>query len=80
VRARWLVRLRWGAVAGQTLVVLLARYGLGADLNSGLLLGIVGLLAASNAVLALILRRGTQVRTTWLAGSSRSTSCSSPRC
>jgi two-component system sensor histidine kinase RegB len=68
VRARWLVRLRWGAVAGQTLVVLLARYGLGARLNPVLLLGIVGLLAASNGGLALILRRGIQVRTRWLAG------------
>ena len=48
---RWLIRLRWGAVASEALVVLVAAYGLGIALRTGSLLGLVALIAVSNVAL-----------------------------
>ncbi|WP_394822098.1 ATP-binding protein [Pendulispora albinea] len=54
----WLVRLRWGAVAGQAVLVLVARVALGIDFALSILAGLLGLTAASNAALAIWLGRG----------------------
>lgn len=55
-RTTSLVRLRWGAVAGEAFSVLVARYTFGADLPLGPVLALVGLMAATNIVLALAVR------------------------
>ena len=57
LRAVSLVRLRWGAVAGEAFSLLVARYTFGADLPLALVLGLVGLMAASNLLLAWVVRR-----------------------
>jgi len=51
LRARWLVRVRWGAAAGQAFSLLVARYSFGANLPLARVLPLVLLLAASNAAL-----------------------------
>src|SRR2546430_1539067 len=58
INLRWIVRLRWLAVAGQTVTILLARRFLHQPLPVGQLLGIVGLLAAVNLVMQIWLWRG----------------------
>ena len=57
LRAASLVRLRWGAVAGEAISLLVARYTFGADLPLALVLALVALMAASNLVLAAVVRR-----------------------
>jgi two-component system sensor histidine kinase RegB len=47
----WLIRLRWGAVAGQTVTVAVARSLLGTELPLARLLVLIGILAVSNALL-----------------------------
>jgi two-component system sensor histidine kinase RegB len=47
----WLLRLRWGAVAGQLVTILAARFALGIELPLAPLLGLVGVEALSNALL-----------------------------
>ncbi|WP_426745475.1 ATP-binding protein [Myxococcus faecalis] len=49
----WLLRLRWGAVSGQLLVLSFVTLVAQVDLPYGLLYGLVGFTAASNAALAL---------------------------
>jgi len=49
----WLVRLRWGAVAGQLVTIAVARVVLGLELPLGWVLALVGATAASNLLLAL---------------------------
>ncbi|WP_019960322.1 ActS/PrrB/RegB family redox-sensitive histidine kinase [Woodsholea maritima] len=53
VRLRTLILLRWLAVTGQTLTVLLVHYGLGFDLPLGACLGVIAASAWLNAWLAL---------------------------
>ncbi len=48
----WLLRLRWGAVLGQTATILTAVYALDVPLNVGPLLAIVGANAVSNLLLS----------------------------
>ena len=48
----WLIRLRWGAVLGQTLTVAVARALLGTELPLVRLLVFIAILAISNALLA----------------------------
>jgi two-component system, sensor histidine kinase RegB len=50
----WLIRLRWGAVLGQTLTVAVARGLLGTELPLARLLILIAVLAASNALLATV--------------------------
>ena len=57
LRGLSLVRLRWGAVAGEAFSLLVARYTFGADLPLALVLALVGLMAASNVLLAAVVRR-----------------------
>jgi two-component system sensor histidine kinase RegB len=58
INLRWIVRLRWGAVAGQAVTILLARRLLHQPLPVGQLLAIVGLLAMVNLVMQIWLWRG----------------------
>ena len=58
INLRWIVRLRWLAVAGQTVTILLARRFLHQPLPVAQLLGIVGLLAAANVAMQVWLWRG----------------------
>ncbi len=55
-RTTSLIRLRWGAVAGEAFSLLVARYTVGADLPLSPALALVGLMAATNVALALALR------------------------
>ena len=55
-RTTSLVRLRWGAVAGEAFSLLVARYTFGADLPLAPVLALVGLMAATNVLLALSVR------------------------
>ena len=57
LRAASLVRLRWGAVAGEAFSLLVARYSFGSDLPLALALALVGLLAATNLLLASLIAR-----------------------
>jgi two-component system sensor histidine kinase RegB len=63
----WLVRLRWGAVAGQLVTIALVKLALGLAIPVPALLALVGVEAASNAVWMWPMRRspGT-VRDWWL--------------
>ena len=55
VRLRTLIMLRWLAVAGQTICVVVVHYGLGFDLPLGLCLGVIAASAWVNAWLSLAL-------------------------
>ena len=46
----WLLRLRWGAVSGQLLTILVVRFAMGVDLPLPPLLALIGVEALSNAV------------------------------
>ncbi|MDB4980023.1 MAG: Sensor histidine kinase PrrB, partial [Myxococcales bacterium] len=50
----WLLRLRWGAIGGQLLTILVVRYGLGLALPMPPLLALLAFEAASNAALYLV--------------------------
>jgi two-component system sensor histidine kinase RegB len=63
ITVAWLVRLRWGAVLGQTLTILIAGFGLGLDLPVVPLAALVVATAVSNAALALWTRRVADVST-----------------
>ena len=52
VSLAWLVRLRWGTVAGQAAAVGAAAWVVGPSFSAGRLLALVGLLAVSNLALA----------------------------
>jgi two-component system sensor histidine kinase RegB len=54
---RQLIQLRWLAVAGQLVAILLAHYGLGVTLPLGPMLGVVALLALANLLFTATLRR-----------------------
>jgi two-component system, sensor histidine kinase RegB len=58
INLRWIVRLRWLAVGGQAVTILLARRFLHQPLPIAQLLVIVGLLAAANLVMQVWLLRG----------------------
>jgi len=57
----WLLRLRWVAIAGQVLIVLLGDHVLHVDLPRGTLVGVIVLQAASNLGLREWLRRSRTV-------------------
>lgn len=58
----WLLKLRWGAVAGQLLALIVVRVFLALDLPYVLLFGLVSFTAASNALLMLV---GQPSASTW---------------
>jgi two-component system sensor histidine kinase RegB len=68
INLRWLVRLRWGAVSGQLLTVVVAARVLELSLPLGSLLSLIALSAASNLAAALWLRSSPRVSEGALAG------------
>jgi two-component system, sensor histidine kinase RegB len=58
INLRWIVRLRWGAVAGQVITILFASRVLHQPLPVAALLGVCGVLALTNVATQLWLRRG----------------------
>lgn len=56
---RWLVRLRWGAAVGQSLVILLARRIFTLELPLAALFGVIGVEVATNLAFARTVERGT---------------------
>jgi two-component system sensor histidine kinase RegB len=58
INLRWIVRLRWGAVAGQAITILLADRFVRTPLPLGSMLSVCGLLAAGNLGVQLWLDRG----------------------
>ncbi|WP_437797041.1 ATP-binding protein [Sorangium sp. So ce693] len=63
----WLVRLRWHAVAGQALAVLIATRWLGLDLPVAALAALVAITASSNVLLVAWLRREPTIQS-WIIG------------
>jgi two-component system, sensor histidine kinase RegB len=59
----WLVRLRWGAAAGQVLTILVAQGLLGARLPLARMFGFVAVLAVSNLALTVVRRNTPRPRT-----------------
>ena len=59
---RQLIQLRWFAVAGQLLAILVAHFGLGVPLPLASMLAIVGALAAANLLFTASLRRPGQLK------------------
>jgi two-component system sensor histidine kinase RegB len=68
INLRWLVRLRWGAVAGQLVTVIAASRALDLPLPLGAILALIAVGAASNLAAALWLRRSPLVPESALAG------------
>ncbi len=60
INLRWIVLLRWGAVAGQAITILLAGRFLRQPLPTAALLGVVAAIALGNAIIHVWLRRGGQ--------------------
>jgi two-component system sensor histidine kinase RegB len=58
INLRWIIRLRWGAVAGQVITILIARQLVRTPLPVAPLLGVCGALALANAAVQLWLDRG----------------------
>ena len=57
INLSWLIKLRWGAAAGQAATILFVHFGMNVPLPLTALLALVGLAALSNAALTLWLRR-----------------------
>jgi two-component system sensor histidine kinase RegB len=58
INLRWIVRLRWGAVAGQVITILIARQLVRTPLPVGALLGVCAALALANVAVQIWLNRG----------------------
>ena len=58
INLRWIVRLRWGAVTGQVITILLARHLVRAPLPEGWLLAVCAALAVGNLGVQIWLDRG----------------------
>jgi two-component system sensor histidine kinase RegB len=58
INLRWIVRLRWGAVAGQVITIVVARRLIASPLPLGAMLAVCGALAAMNLVVQFWLMRG----------------------
>jgi len=62
INLSWLLRLRWGAVVGQVVIILGAHFGLGMAQRLGPLFATIAVAAASNAALGLWARRERPIR------------------
>src|SRR5437016_7204771 len=60
INLRWIVRLRWGAVAGQVIAILLARHLVRAPLPVPSLLAVCAALAVANVGVHIWLQRGAR--------------------
>lgn len=56
INLQWLIHLRWSAILGQLITVLVVRYGLGVDLPLAALFGVIGVEIGTNAMLLGVLR------------------------
>ena len=68
IHARWLIRLRWGAIAGQLVTVALVQLVMGISLPVASLVAVIACEAAVNLFTALALRRGWKPAPRALAG------------
>lgn len=59
---RQLIQLRWIAVAGQLVAILVVHFSLGVQLPLAAMLAVIGLLALANLLFTLTLRRGWIIR------------------
>ncbi len=57
INLQWMIHLRWAAIAGQLITVLVVRYALEVQIHLAALLGVIGLEFGTNAYLLLLLRR-----------------------
>jgi two-component system sensor histidine kinase RegB len=62
INLSWLIKLRWGAAAGQLATILLVHFGMRIALPLAPLLGIVAAAAVSNVACLLWLRRAAEVK------------------
>jgi two-component system sensor histidine kinase RegB len=62
INLSWLIKLRWGAAAGQAATILFVAFGMNLPLPLGPLLGLVALAVASNLGVLLWLRSAREVR------------------
>lgn len=56
INLQWLIHLRWSAILGQLITVLVVRFGLGVGLPLGALFGVIGVEFGTNAMLLGVLR------------------------
>ena len=62
----WLIRLRWGAIAGQVVTVLAVTQLLGVALPVTAVMAVIGVEAASNVLCAMLARGARPARESWL--------------
>ncbi len=61
INLQWMIHLRWAAIAGQLITVLVVRFALEVEIHLAALLGVIGLEFGTNAYLLLLIReRATQ--------------------
>lgn len=56
INLQWLIHLRWSAILGQLITVLVVRFGLGVQLPLAALFGVIGIEFGTNAMLLGVLR------------------------
>lgn len=57
INLQWMIHLRWAAIAGQLITVLVVRFVLEVEIHLAALLGVIGLEFGTNAYLLLLLRK-----------------------
>ena len=60
INLQWMIHLRWVAIAGQAITVLVVRFGLGLPIPLLAIFGVIGVEFGTNAVLLAILRRASR--------------------
>lgn len=62
INLQWMIHLRWAAIAGQLITVLVVRYALHVEIHIAALLAVIGLEFGTNASLLLLLRSAASER------------------
>lgn len=62
INLQWMIHLRWAAIAGQLITVLVVRFALGVEIPLAALLGVIGVEFGTNGALLLALRRVAALR------------------
>lgn len=57
INLQWMIHLRWAAIAGQLITVLVVRFALHVEIHLAALLGVIGLEFGTNSALLLLLRK-----------------------
>ncbi len=57
INLQWMIHLRWAAIAGQLITVLVVRFALDVEIHLAATLGVIGLEFGTNAYLLLLLRK-----------------------